>query len=578
MERQPDNPVADQRAFPRLSEEEIQQIERFGQVESLPSGTTIFERGERSVDFFVVLKGRVEIFDDGTVEENDEPRVVHVHMEHGFTGELDLFSSRKILVNGRVVTEDGSDAEVLRVPRDQFSRMLSAEPQVGEIVMRAFIHRRLDLIQTASGGVLMIGQRNSPATLELRRFLRRNGYPLRLLYIDDEKEGEAANREIQERGYCEDELPIVVCSPQHTLCRPSVAQVAECLGLTEQHDPDQVYDVTVVGAGPAGLAAAVYAASEGLKTLILEAQALGGQAGTSSRIENYLGFPTGLSGEELAGRGQAQAQKFGATLSLPRQAKGLELHNGMYRVELDQGPAVTTRTVVVACGARWRTLDIENCDRFTGSGIHYAATTVEADLCKDKQVVVIGGGNSAGQAAVYLSRHAKCVHMLIRGDSLADSMSDYLLQRIELSDRIKLHTNTKVTALDGDDWLSQVTWQHGGDKPTEQDVSNLFLMIGAEPNTDWLDGTVRLDRGGFICTGSNAMGEADEGASDAHPWSLERDPHTYESSLPGVFAAGDIRSGSVKRVASAVGEGSVCVQALHRVIHEQQRDVVPVNR
>ena len=597
MDREADNPQKDSRAFPRLGHEEIQRIARFGESTRLPCGSVIFKRGERSVDFFVVRKGFVEIFDDGASDERGRPRVVHVHHERGFTGELDLFSDRKILVNGRLMTEDGSDGEVLRVPRGAFARMLSAEPDVGETVMRAFILRRLDLIETSAGGVLLVGCRDSPELLRLQRFLRRNGYPLKALRVDVPDEEAQARQVLDEHGKTEDDLPLVVCSREHVLCKPDASAVADCLGFTEEPDPEVVYDVAVVGAGPAGMAAAVYAASEGLKTLILESEAPGGQAGTSSRIENYLGFPTGLSGTELAGRGQAQAQKFGATLSLPRSARRLTCPRGDddrgagYELELDHGPAVRTRTVVLACGARWRTLDVENCKYFEGRGIHYAATAVEADLCRDREVVVVGGGNSAGQAAVYLSRHAKRVHMLVRSGSLADSMSDYLLQRIEASDDIELHYQTQIIALAGDKWLERVTWSCQEDDDgncSEHDIPHVFLMIGAIPNTDWLDGTLRLDERGFVCTGPGGRDDRPEdteatqtttGApatggcfADGSPhWPLDRPPHPYETSLPGVFAAGDLRAGSVKRVASAVGEGSVCVQDLHKVLAEQRQ-------
>ncbi|MEM8873812.1 MAG: FAD-dependent oxidoreductase [Planctomycetota bacterium] len=549
----------DGKAFPRLTDDQVARAARFGEVETLPSGTVIFQRGETKVDFFIVLRGRVEIYDDGVCDEDGTPTVIHVHREHGFTGELDLFSGRKILVSGRLATDDGQPGQVLRVPRQVFARLMSAEPDVGDVVLRAFILRRLGLIDNAQGGVLLIGLRGAGETLRLERFLRRNGYPLRVLHIDDADTKAEANEVLAERDMTDAALPVLVCSETHTLSRPSIAQVGECLGLTESPEPGLTYDVAVVGAGPAGLAASVYAASEGLRTLVIEGEAPGGQAGTSSRIENYLGFPTGVSGWELAARAEHQAQKFGATLLVPRRAERLERSDaGGYLLHLDRGAPVRARTIVIACGARWRTLDLQDYEKFENNGIHYAATAIEADACRDKKVVVIGGGNSAGQAAVFLSGRASCVHMLVRREGLAASMSDYLVQRIEASDKINLLCNTRVTGLEGDDRLERITWQTGDDTPTTHDIQHLFPMIGAMPNSDWLDGVIERDDRGFIKTGSAITSPTGN-----------RPPHALETSLPGVFAVGDIRDASVKRVASAVGEGSVCIQDVHNVLAEQ---------
>ena len=389
----------DRNAFPRLDPDQIERAKAFGQVDDLPCGTVIFERGERSVDFFIMLRGRCEIYDDGVCDDDGQPRAIHVHGERGFTGELDLFSDRKIIVSGRIVTEDGSDGRVLRIPRPNFAKLLSAEPDVGDTVMRAFILRRIGLIDHDQGGVILIGKRNSSGMLRLQRFLKRNGYPMKQAYLDEDGETAAL---MERYGVAEGDVPAVVCSDEHILKNPGIAEVADCLGLTE-NPGDETRDVAVIGAGPAGLAAAVYAASEGLSTVILEAEAPGGQAGTSSRIENYLGFPTGLSGLELAGRAQAQAQKFGATLVLPREVEKLEIGhgddddgsgNGTYQFHTGRGGTVRARAAVIACGARWRTLDLDNFGKFEGSGIHYAATAVEAELCDGSEVIVVGGGNS----------------------------------------------------------------------------------------------------------------------------------------------------------------------------------------
>ncbi len=565
----------DRHAFPRLTEDQIERITRFGDIQTLDSGTVIFDRGDRSVDFFVVLKGQVEIYDKSVSNEKDETNIIHVHEDRGFTGELDLFSGRKILVSGRLVTQDGTPGKVLRISRPEFNRLMSAEPDVGQTVTRAFILRRLGLIDHSQGGVLILSRRNSADGLRLERFLRRNGYPMRMLYLDDPDQDAAAEAQALLKRVSGDQhqLPLVMCSNDSVLQCPDNATVAECLGLTELHEADTTYDVAVIGAGPAGLAAAVYAASEGLKTVVVESEAPGGQAGTSSRIENYLGFPAGVSGQELAARAEHQAQKFGATLSVPRKAQRLEAcQEAGYRLHLDHGNAIQAHTVVIGCGARWRTLDLPNASCFEGSGLHYAATSVEADLCRDEPVIVVGGGNSAGQAAVFLSTRVKRVHMLVRGDNLASSMSDYLVQRIELSDQIELCTNTQIVGLNGGEWLEEVTWQTSDHSPVTHPIRHVFLMIGAVPNSDWLKGTLRQDDQGFLLTGANVAGHLSSNQG-CEPWRGDRAPHALETSLPGVFAVGDIRSGSVKRVASAVGEGSVCVADIHQVLIEQKRSV-----
>ncbi len=561
----------DRHAFPQLTGAQIERIRPFATEETLREGDLLFEQGERSVDFFVVLSGCIEIMHGGP-DEPDNTGVVHIHRERGFTGELDLFSDRKILVSGRAMpAESGEPPRVLRVPRQQFAKLMTAEPEIGNIAIRAFILRRIGLVDNAQGAVTLIGMPRTEGMLELERFLRRNAHPVRVVRAGDAAREVAGALPEGVTGAdvvdasAAGQLPLVVCPGGAVLRRPGRAELAECLGVTETPD-DRVYDVTVIGAGPAGLAAAVYAASEGLSTIVLESEAPGGQAGSSSRIENYLGFPTGLSGQELAGRAQVQAQKFGARLTVPRRVERLEPcgegHTG-YALHLDTGPAVRTRSVVLACGARWRRLDLENARRFENRGIQFAATSVEADLCDGDEIVVVGGGNSAGQAAVYLSRFAKRVHMLIRGPSPAASMSDYLLRRIEASDAIDLCTNARLTRLEGDDWLEQATWDVNGD-PVMRPIRHVFLMIGAVANTRWLEGTIQLDRNGFVCTGGSVEREHAN-----LPWPLARSPHPLETSLPAVFAAGDVRAGSVKRVASAVGEGSVCIQDVHRVLDEQ---------
>jgi thioredoxin reductase (NADPH) len=534
----PTDPYAREgQTFPRLTAEQMARVAPYGQEERLPKGTVLFSRGERSVAFWVVVEGAIEIYD---TDEADEANVFTVHGDRQFTGELDLFNDRKILVWGRT----GVDSRVIRVARPDFRRLISAEPDIGELIMRAFILRRVGLIRYAQGGVVLVGAGHDGDTLRLQRFLQRNGYPHRL--VDVEVEAAPA-------GLPDGPLPAVLLPDHAVLSNPSNAQIADRLGLTEGFDPDHVHDLAVVGAGPGGLAAAVYAASEGLDTVVIESLAPGGQAGTSSKIENYLGFPTGISGQALAGRAQVQAQKFGARLAISRGAVGLECEGQPYRIDLDDGSRIRARAVVVATGARYRKLAVPDYDRFEGAGIHYAATALESQLCGREEVAVIGGGNSAGQAAVFLSRTVGHVHILVRAEGLAATMSDYLVQRIANSDRITLHARTEVTALHGDKYLREVTWINRDTGVAEtRPVGNMFVMIGAEPNTDWVAGCLDLDAKGFVRTG-----HAPDGVSPVTP---------YATSRPGVFAIGDVRSGSVKRVASSVGEGSVVVSAIHQFL------------
>ena len=546
--------------FPRLSAEQIARAQAFGTVQDLPEGTVLFERGDHTVDFFIVLRGGIEIYEPAP---DDGGRVITVHAERQFTGELDLFNDRLILVGGRIGAGGG---QVVRMNRAAFRRMLAAEPDIGEVVMRAFILRRIGFIEHGQAGVTLVASRGDGVgdSLRIQRFLGRNGYPIRVLDADKPgTEGDEARAVLAVHGFGADDLPVVVCGPDRVLRNPGNVALGACLGLTEALDGDQVFDLAVVGAGPAGLAAAVYAASEGLGTVVLEAEAPGGQAATSSRIENYLGFPTGISGGALAGRAQVQAQKFGARIAVPRAVVRLDCAARPYALHLDDGSVVQARAVVVATGASYRTLDLPGFDRFSGgNGIHWAATAIEAGLCEREEVAVVGGGNSAGQAAVFLSRHAAHVHILVRGTGLAASMSDYLVGRIEASDRITLHTETEVTALIGGRHLDGVEWTNRRTGEVERrPIHNMFLMLGAVPNTGWLGACgVALDERGFVQVGAEA------GSDPADPaWSGRR-PYVLETSKPGIFAVGDVRAGSVKRVASAVGEGSVVVSSVHQVL------------
>jgi thioredoxin reductase (NADPH) len=542
----PDDPyLREAQTFPRLNDDMARRIAAYGIEEQVSPQVMLFERGQRGVDFFFVLEGRVEVFDTDVCEK---PQIIRTHQPGEFTGELDQFNNRRILVSARSLDV----GRVVRVKRADFRRLVTGEPDIGELIMRAFILRRVGLIRHGQVGVDLVGPAHGGDTLRLQRFLTRNGYPFRLL--DTEKDPDAG-------GFLEcfeltpDQLPVVILPDHNVLRNPASGALADALGLTESFEPDTVYDVAVIGAGPAGLAAAVYAASEGLSTIVVESLAPGGQAGTSSKIENYLGFPTGISGMALAGRAQVQAQKFGARLAISRAAVKLDCSVEPYGIALEEGATFGARAVVVATGARYRKLDVPNYAAFEGQGIHYAATAMEARLCDGEEVAVVGGGNSAGQAAVFLARTTGHVHILIRGAALAATMSDYLVQRITTSPKITVHPFTEVTGLDGEKFLSQVTWtEERKTKMSEtRDISNLFVMIGAEPNTEWLAGCLELDDKGFIETGHkpDAMGLLSP----------------YAASKPGVFAVGDVRANSIKRVAAGVGEGSVVVYAIHRFLH-----------
>ena len=531
--------------FPQLSEDQTRRIARYGTEETLADGTLAFTRGERSVDFFLVLEGAIEIFD---VDKDGQPNVFTTHAAQQFTGEMDLFNDRQILVSGRAA----GATRVIRVKRADFRRMISGETDIGEIIMRAFILRRVGLIRYAQGGVQLVGPGHDGDTIRLQRFMTRNGYPHHLL--DTETDPDT-------KGFLEcfeltaDQLPVLILPGNEVLRNPTNLQLADKLGVTETLDPTKIYDVAVVGAGPAGLAAAVYAASEGLSTIVIESTAPGGQAGTSSKIENYLGFPTGISGQALAGRAQAQAQKFGARLAIAREVQTLDCSARPYTLALDGDQIVRTNAIVVATGARYRKLDLPNYAKYEGQGIHYAATAMEAQLCGGEEVAVIGGGNSAGQAAVFLSRTVRHVHVVVRSAGLAATMSDYLVQRIETSPQITVHAFTEVSALEGDEtYLRAVTLSNRKTGESKSyPIANLFLMIGAQPNTDWLGGCLTLDDKGFVETGKDGDGKALSSP--------------FATTMPGVFAVGDVRSGSVKRVASGVGEGSVVVQAIHQYLN-----------
>ena len=530
-------------AFPSLTDEMTERVAGYGSREFVAQGTQLIARDDRHADAFFVISGCIEI---SVADNHGHAEVITRHTRNQFTGELDVLSGHKILVDAHA----GLDTEVIRVKRVDLQRLLSGEPDIGEILMRAYMLRRLELIKHGVGGVLVIGSSHCADTLRIRRFLLRNGYPHRVLEVENDAEAVPmlSCLRLDRKQY-----PVVVTSQNLVMQNPATAALADQIGLNVQVDPDRIYDVAVVGAGPTGLAAAVYAASEGLDTIVIEEFAAGGQAGTSSKIENYLGFPTGISGASLAAKAQVQAQKFGVRLVVSRSASSIDCSGLPYKLYLEDGQMLHARSIVIATGARYKKLDVPNYDRFEGQGIHYAATAMEAHLCAGDEVIVVGGGNSAGQAAVYLSRWVAHVHILVRSDGLAATMSDYLIQRIRQSPKISLHTRSSITRMDGDYMLRKVTWLDGETGVERvQDMKNLFVMIGAEPNTRWLNGCVKLDDKGFVRTGGKVCSQLIDS--------------NFATSLPGIFAVGDVRSGSVKRVASGVGEGSVVVQAIHQYL------------
>ena len=457
------------------------------------------------------------------------------------------------------VSESG---EVVQLTRDQMHALIQTDAEMGEVLMKALIYRRTELVAQGIGDALLIGSARSAATLRIKAFLTRNGHPFKYLDLDRD----ADVRDLLDRFRVDPaELPVMICRGEAVLKNPSNQEIAERLGFNERIDQAHLRDVVIVGAGPAGLAAAVYAASEGLDALVIEASSPGGQAGSSSRIENYLGFPTGISGQELAGRAYAQAQKFGADVMIAKSAAELTCEQRPHGVRLDDGATIPARTVIIATGARYRKPSLANLAQFEGAGVYYSATFMEeAQLGDGDEVIVVGGANSAGQAAVFLAQTARRVHLLVRSDSLSESMSRYLLRRIEETPTIQLRTRTEIVALEGNGHLERVQWRDGTGAVTSHDVRHVFLMTGAEANTGWLNGRVALDAKGFIKTGPDLTRE-DLAAAQ---WPLERSPYLLETSRPGVFAVGDVRCGNVKRVASAVGEGSIAISFVHRVLAE----------
>jgi len=541
-------------AFPTLTTQQVSRIGAHGRRRQTASGEVLVEAGDRQVPCFVVVSGELEVVQLSGATET----LIVRHQPGQFSGEGSMITGRPALAQVRV----SKPGEVIHLDREQLLRIIQTDAELSEILMRAFILRRVELIARDLGDVVVIGSTHSPGTLRVKEFLTRSGHPFHYLDLDRDRD---AQDMLDRFNVGVADTPVVICRGQAVMRNPSNSQIADCLGFNEEIDQRRVGDIVIVGAGPAGLAAAVYGASEGLDVIVFESNVPGGQAGSSSRIENYLGFPTGISGLELTGRAHAQALKFGAHIMVARGATRLACDGQRYTVETEKGVRIAARAVIIATGVEYRRPALDNLTTFEGAGVYYAATPMEAQLCAGEEVAIVGGGNSAGQAAVFLASTARRVHMLVRGSGLAETMSRYLVRRIEENPAIVLRTSTQIVALEGDGQLTRVGWRDDRTGEVEtHDIRHLFLMTGAVPNTRWLDGCLALDDKGFVKTGPDLS--SDELAQAA--WPLARQPYLLETSRPRIFAVGDVRGGNVKRVASAVGEGAIAIALVHQVLRQ----------
>ncbi|MGA2908409.1 MAG: FAD-dependent oxidoreductase [Terracidiphilus sp.] len=542
-------------AFPVLTPAQIDRIRPYDIARTVRAGEILFEPGQLGMPCFVVLSGKLEIL----MTRLSGEQVFVTYGVGGFSGEMVLISGARSLSRGRV----GESGEFLEVSADSLRSLIAKDAELSDLFMRAFIQRRQALIAEGAGNVTILGSRHSANTLRLREFLTRNAYPYTYIDLDSD----TTSQELLDRFNLKiDEIPVVICSGNEVLRNPTTQGLAEGLWLAGTVDESRIRDVAIVGAGPAGLAAAVYAASEGLDAVVIEAESPGGQAGSSSKIENYLGFPTGISGLELSGRAVVQAEKFGARMMMGQRVVQIHCDQRPYQLKLENGSIVQARSIIIAAGAQYNKPDIANLKQFEGNGIYYAATFMESQLCGSDEVIVIGGGNSAGQAAAFLAETAGKVYMLVRGKTLSETMSRYLTQRITTHPVIELHYQSELVSLEGDLRLQRVTWidKSSGEKSTRE-IGHVFVMAGASPHSDWLRGCVALDQQGFVLTGR----DLDPVLADApQKWPLGRPPQMLETSLPAVYAVGDIRSGNVKRVASAVGEGAISIHLVQSALAE----------
>lgn len=540
-------------AFPTLTAAQIGRMAARGRRRPTTLGEVLYDAGDKSIPLFVVISGELQV-----VRPEPGDTLIATHARSQFSGECAVVTGRSSIFRVRV-SEPG---EVIQLDRGELLNLVQSDAELSEILLGAFLQRRLGLIAGNLGDVVVLGSTHDPGTLDVRQFLTRNGHPFR--YVDLDRDADA--QEMLDRfGVGVPDIPIVLCRGQAILRQPTNAQIADCLGFNDALDGTHVADLAVVGAGPSGLAAAVYGASEGLDVLVIESNVPGGQAGSSSRIENYLGFPTGISGLDLTTRAYSQALKFGAQVVVAKGATRLTCDGERYTLDIDEGTRITARSVIIATGAHYRKPPVDGLGAFEGAGVYYAATPMEAQLCVGDDVAVVGGGNSAGQAAVFLASTARHVHMLVRGPGLGETMSRYLSRRIEDNPAISLRTLTQIVGLEGEGRLERLRWRDERTGVVEtHPIGHLFVMAGAVPNTSWMDGCVILDEKGFVKTGADLSLEELARAK----WPLARAPYLLETSRPGIFAVGDVRSGNVKRVASAVGEGSIAVAFVHQVLHQ----------
>ncbi|MFP3559113.1 FAD-dependent oxidoreductase [Paraburkholderia sp. SIMBA_049] len=538
--------------YPTLDEKQLAILERYGERRKLKANDILYSEGDRHTGMFAILSGTIE----ATRRSVQGTQLLATHGPGSFTGEVGTLAGRAAVTTKRALC----DCEVIVIDEESIHALVIAEAELSETIMRAYILRRVAFIQGQQVGLMVIGSTSSAATLRLRHFLSRNGQPSAYFDIVEHPE---ANELLTRYGAAEANIPVVITSQGVVLTQPSHRAVADAIGLSPDRLNGEHFDLVVVGAGPAGLAAAVYAASEGLTVAVLDGKAPGGQAGTSSKIENYFGFPTGISGQALAGRGLSQCRKFGAEVGVPIEALTIDCTDAQsFHIGLDQDECVYARAVVIASGARYRKPDLPRLEHFEGRGIYYSAAFMEGGFCNNEELIVVGGGNSAGQAAVFLARFARHVHVVIRGDGLRASMSAYLIRRINAAANITLHTRTKIVELCGESRLEAIRWDRQG-QIEHKPIRHVFLFLGAEPNTRWLGDCVALDKDGFVLTG----------ADTGDRWTADRPPHDLETSRRGIFSAGDVRSGSVKRVAAAVGEGAAAIQAVHQYLARGRHDL-----
>ena len=541
--------------FPVLTQKQISTLKESGTVISFENETAVFKAGDSAYDFYVVLDGAIFIKDP--INEN---QVLASHGINEFTGDNSMLSDRSIPFSAYA----SKGSTILRITPADLKEIISKHSDISDVLLSAFIQRQETMLKEFSGGIKVIGSEKSKDTYVLRDFMEKNHIWHTFLDTDVSEEAQLL---LENFGLKDEDLPILISITGEISKKPTLAELAKQTGVLIEYR-DELFDVLVVGAGPSGLAASVYAASEGLTVITIDGNAPGGQAGKSSKIENYLGFPTGISGNDLANRAYIQAQKFGCTISIPHKAEKVEYNGSYFTLCASNGKNIKAKAIIAATGANYRRLPVDNIEKFEGSGVFYSATGMNASACKNELVGVVGGGNSAGQAALFLADHAQEVHVIIRSNDLGDKMSDYLVQRINTTPNIIVHKNSNITQLNGSHYLESLILDTGGSKQTIG-ISNLFTFIGAKPCTEWLNGIVSMDDKGFIYTGSDVI----EAAMTQCSIYNQRKPQSLETSIPGFYAVGDVRRGSVKRVASAVGEGSMAISQIHQYLAELKMTV-----